>query len=697
MVFFIPLTSILDLDLCRMWCANRWRGYFDSIFSSFHFLLLQNHNLLDTNKDLGDVGTAYYQTTVLPDNSEKNYCGRTASQENQDRFYTTRTLCATSVRILRLFVNSALLCGASIFGSSWCEDAKLMMNSSYTIPVDLPSFFGENVSNDWNLLRTFLSIPMDDVALLLHVVLSNCTIKKELPPNQPQNQDQSFARMSHPSVRDYWEEFIDKNHIQPLTNSTSEALTEKLANAHRLYGGGEQLDGVVGLFASELQERLPLVSRDQHERNMTAPGLWRLAVSFSYEEFLVTLKQIPNGSEKYPLLSMVTSEDPRQLSALRHIPAVLEWFRLLRVNYNGLIDRDMARIKTNDVVLGEISRDSSSSLQRHQQIFHRYCLAWNESWSNVLRFGCIKFSSDYNSLRMSGETPLSFSLPNEHDEGNCPLSLIHYLIEKHNTFAQRVDESLLLRSRVKTSSVESTFVDRVPLISSRFLTSAHTIRCDLQDLLPLLEKHCLSSDQSGRVGYDFGKAENLIIDRFFSDIPAIDLEMPGFRFAHEQYLQGGMSVLRQKIRQHSLPLDIIRAIQREVNTPAVAQQILELVEQAVSFLSTTGGSFVQTLSDNVGDMIFGKYVKVVLLLDEVTSSRVVAQQVRLFISIDSDFSRQVQLKHLEALWTVLTEVTNCDVFYGIHEAYKVPLQARFLPHSFDFSFIQGRKLPCRKH
>jgi hypothetical protein len=513
-----------------------------------------------------------------------------------------------------------------------------MMNSSYTVPDDLPSFFAENVSNDLTLLRSFLSIPMDDVALLLHVVLSNSATQQEtstvvLPAKTPQNEaDESFASMSHPSIRDYWEEYIDKLHIQPLTSSTSEVLNEKLAAAHRSYGGGDQLDGVVGLFANELQERLSLASIDQHSRSITAPGLWRLAVSFSYEEFLVTLKQIPHGSEKYPLLSMVTGEDPQQLAALRHIPAVLEWFRLLRVNYNGLIDRDTARSKTNDIALGDISRESSLSLQKYEQIFQRYCLAWNDSWSNVLRFGCIKFSSDYNSLRMSNETPLSFSLPNEHDEGNCPLSLIHYLIEKHNTYAQRVDESLLLRSRMKNSSGENMFVDRVPLISSRFLTSAHTIRCDLhQDLLPLLEKHCLSNDsQSGRAGFDFVKAENLIIDRFLSDIPAVDLEMPGFRFAHEQYLQGGMSVLRQKIKQHPLPLDIIRAIQREVNTPVIAQQILELVEQAISFLSTTGGSFVQTLSDNVGDMSFGKYIKVVLLLDEVTSSRVVAQQVLLF-------------------------------------------------------------------
>jgi hypothetical protein len=565
-----------------------------------------------------------------------NYCGRSAEEENQDRFYTTRTLTATSVRILRIMINSALLSGAYVGGTPWCEEAQIFMNSNYNHPMNLPQFFFDNVSNDWTLLRSFLSIPMDDVALLLHLIMSNC-INGDSSPNPSltlpsrvfqTDTDRSSASMNHPTIRDYWEEFIDKMHILPLTTCSREALADKLVDVHRMYGGGDELDGVAGLFANELKEICPLQSIAVDERRSSAPGLWRLAVSFSYEEFIVTLKQIPDAAEKFPLLSLITSEDPQQLEALRYIPSVLEWFRLLRVNYNGLIDRETARSKSNATAIEEMARGSSQHMRKLEQIFDRFCCAWNQSWSNVLRFGCIKFSADYNSLRMTRETPLSFSLPNEHDEGNCPLSLIHFLIEKHNTFAQRVDEAMLLRSRLVKPS-ETLVVDRVPLISSRFLTSAHTIRCHiLQDLFPLVEKHCLGNDErSGFFRFDYSKAENLIIDRFLADIPAVDLEMPGFRFSHEYYLQGGMSVLRQKIKQQPLPPEIIRAIQREVQTPVIAQQILELVEQAVSFVSTTGGTLVQTLSDNVGEMSFGKYIKVVLLLEEVTSSRVVAQQV----------------------------------------------------------------------
>jgi hypothetical protein len=71
-----------------------------------------------------------------------------------------------------------------------------------------------------------------------------------------------------------------------------------------------------------------------------------------------------------------------------------------------------------------------------------------------------------------------------------------------------------------------------------------------------LEKHCLllPSSYSGGGGrgnsggggegvggggkYDFAKAERLLVERFLLDVPAVDLEMPGFTFKNEQHLQG---------------------------------------------------------------------------------------------------------------------------------------------------------------
>jgi hypothetical protein len=100
-----------------------------------------------------------------------------------------------------------------------------------------------------------------------------------------------------------------------------------------------------------------------------------------------------------------------------------------------------------------------------------------------------------------------------------------------------------------------------------------------------------------------------------------------FVFAHEQHMQGGLGALRQKVRQETLPMDVEEAVRRDVSTPAQAQLILDILETAISLLSSIGGSFVQQLDDAVGDMTLGRYLKTVLLMDEDLGSRAITTQV----------------------------------------------------------------------
>ena len=89
------------------------------------------------------------------------------------------------------------------------------------------------------------------------------------------------------------------------------------------------------------------------------------------------------------------------------------------------------------------------------------------------------------------------------------------------------------------------------------MTEAHSLRYNLlTEIVPFFEKQCSASgnqyNQStddvrggGRRGggsgntsgsggtYDFQKAEAMLIDRYFTNLPAIDLEQQGFVFAHE--------------------------------------------------------------------------------------------------------------------------------------------------------------------
>jgi hypothetical protein len=84
-----------------------------------------SHNLLEDNIDIGNTGTGsqlffttsidsecstmitldYYKKTVIEDNSDRNYCLRTAAQESEDKFYSVRTLDPRG-KIHRLFNKS---------------------------------------------------------------------------------------------------------------------------------------------------------------------------------------------------------------------------------------------------------------------------------------------------------------------------------------------------------------------------------------------------------------------------------------------------------------------------------------------------------------------------------------------------------------------------------------------------------------
>jgi hypothetical protein len=552
---------------------------------------------------------------------------RSAEEEFKDRFYTSRSLNAMAVRAIRVLLHSVMLGGICLQSQTWGTLARDIFNSGFCKPDNCKLFVLQNLKTDWDLLRTFTSRSSDEVALMMHLIINDSVAS--MVPTEGGQADMRMSVLSTSEARDTWEDRVEKGLVAQFNvgeGNERATVDARLGAAHEQYGGDSSGD-MASAFAVELLERASVHTFSPLDRRLSAPQLWRMPKKFSYDDFLVTLQQLPQASERYPLLSMVTSQDKQQLHVLRHIPEVLEWFTMLHARYNGRIDRDTARATKNAEAILDIAGESITSLHKVNAVFGGYMAAFNNSWANVKRFGCIQFASDFNQLVMNPEVAMSFSLPNEVDEGNCPLALAQYLIEKHNAFVQIADETALLMKMRKGRSDDEDAISRAQFISSKFMSSAHTIRCNVDDdLIPLLEKHCVVEGVSVG-GYDFAKAEKIILDRFFADIPALDMEMPGFTFLHEQHLKGGMAALRQKIKQEPLTDDVARSITREINTPARAQVILELIEQVTSFVSATGGSYVQNLSEDLADMLLAKYVKTVLLVDEDIGCRVIAQQV----------------------------------------------------------------------
>jgi len=219
-----------------------------------------------------------------------------------------------------------------------------------------------------------------------------------------------------------------------------------------------------------------------------------------------------------------------------------------------------------------------------------------------------------------------------------------------------LDETLLLRGREGRRSGDSS---EHLVVSSRFLTNSQSIRYEMEgDFIPYLEKQCVlitSGSGSRGISYDFQKAQMRLIERYFSNVPVIDLEIQTYQYAHEQVSSGGIDFLRQKVPQEEIPLDIIEGIKNDMPSPADAQMVMEIVETAIAFLSSTGGMMVKSLGSGVSDMLLADYVRTVLLIQDELPSRTI--------------SKNIALKHLASLLDALNDMTSCDIFGNVDIEY----------------------------
>jgi hypothetical protein len=631
----------------------------------------EDHNLLQSNIRIDGLGAELYQKSNLVDKSENNYCIRSAVEERDDRFTSRRGLNAVSIRIIRLLMHTVMYCCSCAVGDAYDQELRLVMNSSYTNPTDVNEFLGEHFTYDWSDLNMMLTRSVDDVSMIVHLILhSACGLisDQDIAKNKFQRNripstagssasggggtgatsgDSDFRVLMTLQARVKWETIFSTAFISQILDNTD--VDQMISSAAKQYG--DEQDGESGLFTTDLLDKCDVSMLSLDTRLESAPGLWRYSKGFSIEHFVLSLQLVPSAIQRFPVLTSFMT-DEIQLRALRYLPAVFEWISLLTEKYNGRLDKETARKKTCGELLAEIPLCDRS---RWSSAFSGFCKAWNDIFSFVHRYGCLEIPATYREIQMDASKPMVFSLPCDKDEGLCTMGLVTFIKNKHNDMVQLVDETLLLRQRRNHREQW-----RAGVISSRFLTAAHSLQYNLEtELIPFFEKQCMRTSEGGTQGYDFYKAEAMLVDRVLVNLPAIDLEQQGFSFSHEEIGSTGISILRQKVKQEPLARDISSVIKRDLSNPATALGLLNLVETAISFLGGTGGLVVKSFNEAQGDMLFSKYLKNILLVTEELQSRTVSQIVR--------------LRHLESLYLLLYELTHGDFQEKISPLFRVEI------------------------
>jgi len=177
------------------------------------------------------------------------------------------------------------------------------------------------------------------------------------------------------------------------------------------------------------------------------------------------------------------------------------------------------------------------------------------------------------------------------------------------------------------------------------------------DFLPYLQtqtEQSLTFGTGSSISYDFARIEQYIVDSFFAGKPQIDLEVRRFEFSNEARVTGALFNLKQKIKQTKLSEDMKQKILQDLPSLQQINRVKKLLEVAIGFLSSTGGSTTQQIP---GDEFLSNYITNTLLLTE-------------GFSLGTTIEKHVKLKHIVSLWEFLEDKLNEDPFEKVLPKYR---------------------------
>jgi len=175
--------------------------------------------------------------------------------------------------------------------------------------------------------------------------------------------------------------------------------------------------------------------------------------------------------------------------------------------------------------------------------------------------------------------------------------------------------------------------------------------------LPYLQRQTeqsLTYGTGSSITYDFDRIQQYIIDTFLTGIPQIDLEVRRFEFANEARVTGALNNLKQKIKQSKLTEDMRQKILQDLSSLQQKNRVKRLLEVAIGFLSSTGGSTIHQIP---GEEYLSSYISDTLLLSE-------------GLNLGNTIEKHVKLKHIVSLWEFLEDQLNADPFEKILPKYR---------------------------
>ena len=535
-----------------------------------------------------------------------------------------RDVSAVAVRVLRLALHGLLLLRAlACVDSSDTGLARELGSFVFERSADLhrvTEFLAEQFQRDWDALGRRLELRDENIALFLSIVFEK-TIQTGLmrawamPPVFRAEADRAAAESR-------WEQCC----VRPFLSG----LASELETTRQTFKQGADAASspewyLQQVFGDRLHAQIQ--SRDMQDT-------WAFREPLTLKAFRRSVSNVPvalAGSQAAATLRKFLDVEV-DLPEIKHLPAILNWHRVVFEGLGSGVTRDEARLMTNADL---IARFPAARRWRAREALSGFCRAWDTVMPKIeLLMGCqenpyrdpkgqaMQHGVRVGHVEMSKDTPLLFSLPNQAkgEEGlecTCTIAMLDRLSTTHNAMLLEFRKAAEGRADVGAGQTAGSGPTTPSSPVVNYLTSPDVVAQKLvvydrvTHLFPMIMVHSHDDQGCGRV-FDLERVASEI-ERLFAGKSTIAIHARHVVFNGELQKVGLLAMLANTVPQIDMPADVKSRIADELDTQERCTKVMGFLERCIRFVASLGSGAGRAGVDS--NMPLGEFVTTLLHLD----------------------------------------------------------------------------------
>ncbi|KAF0485179.1 e3 ubiquitin-protein ligase [Gigaspora margarita] len=350
----------------------------------------------------------------------KDQQGYIVEEKKTDNFYSIRSMTPASYRIIHLFVHAIIgIQAPSDVVSKFIKHNIKGNNTNLNGAEDMAPFCAMHINNDWDALKNILACGDEQLALVLHAILSEMT---QQPLQQP-------ARLTTSIERETWEVQFSQKYILPLTKNVMGTATDFSMLLETNITNAQQK------AKAEVNEIMKL--NDQYRENYL-PRLWRLVGDANINNFQAYYLNNAEHIKAYPFLAIFLKHE-NNLRLINNLLPIVKFVQILSTSLSYRIERQEARKMTfRQFILNESDSDGTGETRRTlDKVFVNFADSWNQMIPYINRFQCHTLPQ---MPKMHDNIPIVFGLLEPVNESMFLCAIIDFLVQLQNTFLNEVIE-----------------------------------------------------------------------------------------------------------------------------------------------------------------------------------------------------------------------------------------------------------------